>query len=511
MRFTAKLVLSAISLVLMACAVAYVGAASHEEVAAETRGTPRSSSAPRITDQPQGIEPSTRVLSEGGVVLLGDVPHVRQKPDFCGEACVAMTLQWHGQRADQDWVFDQTGLRPESARGAFTREMVTALRRIGFDPGVVWHSVQVKQAEGQLAKLLDEMVTDLRRGTPSIVCMRVGSGSRASEHFRLVVGYDAKREQVLYHDPAVARGAYLRMDRKAFLADWPLKYGEDRWTVIRMRLEPAGRLRQGEAARGLTDADYCQQMMKVKEQVPAGFTVVLERPFVVAGDEAAEVVRRRSQQTVRWIVTHLKRMYFERDPDQVLTVWLFRDRASYRKHTKALFDYEPDTPYGYYSSSQGALVMNIGTGGGTLCHEIVHPFMASNFPQCPAWFNEGMGSLYEQCGERNGKLVGFTNWRLAGLQKAIEAGSVPSFRDLTATSTATFYGRGSGRNYAQARYLCYYLQQRDLLERYYHAFVKNHKQDPTGYNTLVDVLGESDMAAFQKRWERWVMGLRFGG
>ena len=40
--------------------------------------------------------------------------------------------------------------------------------------------------------------------------------------------------------------------------------------------------------------------------------------------------------------------------------------------------------------------MNIATGGGTLVHEIVHPFMAANFEQCPSWFNEGLGSLYEQ-------------------------------------------------------------------------------------------------------------------
>ena len=49
--------------------------------------------------------------------------------------------------------------------------------------------------------------------------------------------------------------------------------------------------------------------------------------------------------------------------------------------------------------------MNISTGGGTLVHEIVHPFIQSNFPNCPSWFNEGLGSLYEQCRERNGKIV----------------------------------------------------------------------------------------------------------
>ena len=31
---------------------------------------------------------------------------------------------------------------------------------------------------------------------------------------------------------------------------------------------------------------------------------------------------------------------------------------------------------------------------------MVHPFVEANFPDCPAWFNEGLGSLYEQCAER---------------------------------------------------------------------------------------------------------------
>ena len=31
-----------------------------------------------------------------------------------------------------------------------------------------------------------------------------------------------------------------------------------------------------------------------------------------------------------------------------------------------------------------------------LVHEMVHPFMDADFPACPAWFNEGLASLYEQ-------------------------------------------------------------------------------------------------------------------
>lgn len=71
---------------------------------------------------------------------------------------------------------------------------------------------------------------------------------------------------------------------------------------------------------------------------------------------------------------------------------------------------------------------------------------------------------------------------------------------------------GRGDNYAEARYLCYYLQQKDLLVTYYHAFRKNAAKDPSGYETLKQVLGlrtEEELTAFQKQWETWVMGLSF--
>jgi hypothetical protein len=151
--------------------------------------------------------------------------------------------------------------------------------------------------------------------------------------------------------------------------------------------------------------------------------------------------------------------------------------------------------------------MNIGTGGGTLVHEIVHPFMEANFPACPPWFNEGMGSLYEHVGEEDGHIWGYVNWRLPGLQKAIRAGNLTAFEKLMAMDPNTFYGDRTGVNYAQSRYLCYYLQQKGLLVKFYKQFHAAQKNDPSGFQTLKAVLGESDMTQFQRRWERFVLGL----
>jgi hypothetical protein len=220
----------------------------------------------------------------------------------------------------------------------------------------------------------------------------------------------------------------------------------------------------------------------------------------------------------------------------MIDIWLFKDRDSYDKHTREIFGDAPDTPFGYFSHRHQALIMNIDTGTGTLVHEIVHPFIAANFPDCPAWFNEGLASLYEQCGEYRGRIWGRTNWRLEGLQKTIQpppepaaeppdapsptAGpekvsprkELPSFKQLCSTSTNAFYGKDPGTHYAQARYLCYYLQQQGLLREYYQRFRRNVVSDPSGYETLKSVLeieDEDGMAKFEEAWKAWVLKLRY--
>ena len=72
-----------------------------------------------------------------------------------------------------------------------------------------------------------------------------------------------------------------------------------------------------------------------------------------------------------------------------------------------------------------------------------------------------------------------------------------------------FYSQDKGTNYSQSRYLCYYLQEKGLLVRFYREFHANRKSDPTGFKTLARVLGRSDMDTFKGKWEAYVLTLRF--
>ena len=285
------------------------------------------------------------------------------------------------------------------------------------------------------------------------------------------------------------------------------------WTLAWALAVAAPLLGVGAARAEHSPAALARHLRALAKKLPSdAFTVVVVKPFVVVGDLPVDELRRWAHGTVRWAVGKLKALYFERDPAHILDVWLFKDAASYRGHSKRLFGEGPSTPYGYYSPRHHALVMNISTGGGTLVHELVHPFMEANFADVPAWFNEGLGSLYEQSAERRGILWGLPNWRLAGLQKLIRAGKLPTFRALLRQDDDAFYADRRGDNYAQARYLCLYLQERGLLQKFYRAYHAARATDPTGYKTLRQTLGlenEAQMGVFLRRWAKWVLTLEF--
>ena len=442
-------------------------------------------------------------------VLIRNVPHIEQKPDFCGEACVAMALQKLGKAADQDFVFDQSGLSPIHGRGCYTKDLADAVRNIGFDAGKVWYKVRPASAQADLDRLFNVIQADLSIGHTTVVCMHYDDQPDTTEHFRLIVGYDADRDEIIYQEPARSDGNYQRMSRQMLMKLWPLKYTAEEWTVVMMRLRPTSKLR-GLISTEFTDADYAQHIHELKKRLPGeDFHVVLEKPFVVVGNDPAETVQQHSTNTVQWAVNRLKKDYFTKDPVHIVDIWLFRDKDSYEENCVKLFGAKPSTPFGYYSSSDQALVMNISTGGGTLVHEIVHPFIEANFPDCPSWFNEGLASMYEQCRDNSGHIWGSTNWRLNGLKEAIADQRVPAFKTLCSTTRHEFYEEDPGTNYAQARYLCYYLQEQGLLVKYYHEFRENVASDPTGYKTLQNVLGTDDMDEFKQRWEAYAAALRF--
>jgi hypothetical protein len=409
-----------------------------------------------------------------------EVRHLHGLPGFSGEACAHMALAHLGSKLDAEAVFELEGLDPTLGRGGDEKELARTLEKIGF----LRPLHEAKNAD----ELWKELTADLAAKRLSAVTVR---GS-----MKLVVSARDADGEVMVLDPDPTEDVPRLVRRK----DLPL---------VRLRFEPGPKLLDKVSVKDRPSAyDLAAHCRRLRAQLPEKkWPVIVERPFVVTGDSAH--VPRIAKNTVHWAVTRLKKDFFESDPSGFVDVWLFEGKESYEGHTAAIFSETPTTPYGYYSPKWGALIMNIATGTGTLVHEIVHPFVHENFRQCPTWLNEGLASLFEQCEEKEGHIHGRTNWRLEGLKTSIEKGSLPTFEALTATSTNEFYEDDRGNHYAQARYLCYYLQEKGLLLDFWRRFQKDQESDPTGYKTLALVLGEKDMKAFQKRWEEWALALTF--
>ncbi len=442
-------------------------------------------------------------------VQLTDFPFVRQAPDFCGEADVSMAMQHFGYAVSQDQVFAATGLDPALGRGAYADDLARGLKALGVNPGPVWFRVDPSTAAAQVEAQWSALHADLIKGQPSIVCMHYDSQPKTTEHFRLVTGYDAAKDEVIYQEPAEDNGTDRHMARAEFMKLWLFKSSPQKFMVIRFELPKPAKAPVLPAEVTPTAAQVAQRVMELKPTLPPGSTLVWEKPFLVVGNEPADQVRERAKTLVRRERDLLLKDFFDEAPVVLQEVWVLKDKQTYEKYSRELFKIDPDTPYGYYLSDRRALVMNIKPGYGTLTHEMFHPFFHQAWPEGPAWLNEGVASLFEQPAERDGHFIGKVNWRLPGLLAGLRANAVPSFKTLVHFAPNAFYNDDTGIHYAEARYLCYWLQERGVLAKFVRRAVELKAVDPSGWQALEEVLG-ADPDSFRPEWEKFTKGLHRG-
>jgi hypothetical protein len=259
------------------------------------------------------------------------------------------------------------------------------------------------------------------------------------------------------------------------------------------------------------DAKQVEKLKKeLREQLPAEFSIHQVGPWIIATDVSTEQARIYTEGTIGQCAAAIQKQVFTSKPrTQPVKVYLFKDKTSYDKYNKQLFGSEPTTPFGYFSRDKNALVMNIGTGGGTLLHEMAHAMAEIDFPDIPAWLNEGIGSLFEASAMRpGGKVVGVTNWRLTGLQKDLTNNTETHFKDLLEMKDREFYGDRSGSNYASARYLMQFLQEKGKIEAFYTRI--RDKKDASALDTLRGVFDNKlTVDEIEKACYDWVKTLRF--
>ena len=239
---------------------------------------------------------------------------------------------------------------------------------------------------------------------------------------------------------------------------------------------------------------------------------IISPPFVVAGDAADRRVQSYVDHTIRASADALQRKFFDAaKPDEPILILLFESAEPYHRKAKEWLGDENISRFGYFRRDN-IMVMNVGTGTGTLVHEMVHALIRPDFPDVPHWFNEGLGSLFEQCtfvpGENGNDIRGLVNWRLPALQRAIRKNELRPLGELI--KDPHFYDDNHvGLNYAQARYLLMFLQESEKLAPLYKDFRATHDEDPTGLKQLRRIIGPQSIEQFEKDWRKWVLSLRF--
>jgi len=245
---------------------------------------------------------------------------------------------------------------------------------------------------------------------------------------------------------------------------------------------------------------------RLRKELDPTFRLDRAGPFVIASEASKVVTDHCRTYTVLWVHDQMMRDFCTVEPPAgEKTIYLFRTKKSYRDHALQWYGASPIGSAGF--ATQDALLVDISSGRGTLVHELIHAYLHSDFPFIPIWFDEGLASLFEQSAEVNKRITGLLNWRLSILKDAVKKETIIPLNLLTMLDREEFNGDGVELHYAEARYLCYYLQELGLLRAFYREFRNNSLSDPQGRRTLLQILRKNTLEEVQADWLNFIRKL----
>ena len=208
---------------------------------------------------------------------------------------------------------------------------------------------------------------------------------------------------------------------------------------------------------------------QVRAQLEPEHRVIVRGPLVLAGNLSEQELDRWYRDTIAPAMDALARDYFQVPPEHPVTILLFSDEATYREYARRLFHENQVSIYGYYQPTNRTVVINLSAGSGTLVHELTHALVDFDFPSVPIWFNEGLASLHEHCDLQltptGPEIVPLVNWRLDILQNALAEGRLQPTWELM--QSERLRGREEAILYAHARYFCFFLYEKGVLQDFY--------------------------------------------
>lgn len=309
---------------------------------------------------------------------------------------------------------------------------------------------------------------------------------------------DSQRKMILIGGPIILIAACLiltlssaRDSQSAASAPQPLQVD----VVSPLRNDSDSRLRQ-------SCENVAQEMIA---QLDDGHAVLIRPPYVLAGDMSEGVLERLHREVVLPTERALKVAFFDAEPTEPITIVAFAKEPGFREFARRVDRRGADSYYGYYLRNHRRLVVNLATGAGTLAHELTHALAHFDFPNMPEWFDEGLASVFEQSEfkEAGHRLSGTDNWRVHQVLRAIHDNQLRSTGDLVQGRSVR--ANNEAIDYAHSRYICLFLQEQQLLEPFYRKLRSRSEIDPTGWETLCEVLARDTTKAVDTDFKRWVV------
>jgi hypothetical protein len=254
-------------------------------------------------------------------------------------------------------------------------------------------------------------------------------------------------------------------------------------------------------------ADCQRRREELARCLGARFSSIVHTPFVILGDVPASRLEGYYRDTIAPAARALAIAYFDRAPDRPIAVVLVSGDEAYQSCVEKLDGQRRAAFAGYYERRDHRMVINIETGAGTIAHELTHALGHFDFPDMPEWFDEGLASLHEEARFSHDRLriSGLPNWRKRYLLAAIQRGTLRPLESLI--GEAHMRPNQQAIDYAQARYLCLFLQERGLLEPFYRKFRLAVAGDPTGLRTIRALFDVNNLAPIDEEFRNWVRSL----
>lgn len=195
------------------------------------------------------------------------------------------------------------------------------------------------------------------------------------------------------------------------------------------------------------------------------FKTLTTGPFVIVSLDHRNSPEEYYEKGVKDFYNYFRGKYFSNPLFRRLVIVLSAYPEALAEATRRLYpqmNISVDAHFlGYYNPADNLIMATGGrVGYGTLLHEMIHALLNADFPEAPAWLNEGLASLYERTRWEGGKLVPLPNWRMSGHHQD----EMPSLADMG--QNAQTLGLHS-REIDEIRLFLLYLDQQGLVDKLY--------------------------------------------